>query len=83
MVLDAQIDVEGFELQVLEGVAAADWHKIDQVAIELHDVAGRASAAEHLLRSRGGFANVKVVRDRKLHDAGFDNVMLYATRVTV
>lgn len=32
-----KVDVERSELAVLRGVAAEDWHKIDQTAIEVGD----------------------------------------------
>lgn len=47
-----KIDVEGAELAVLRGVDAADWPKVQQVAMELESRAHAAEATE-LLRAAG------------------------------
>jgi amino acid adenylation domain-containing protein/FkbM family methyltransferase len=48
-----KIDVEGAELSVLQGIDAADWPRIGQLVIEVHDVQGRRAAIEELLASHG------------------------------
>ena len=48
-----QGDVEGLESEVLQGVGAAAWPRVRQVAAEVHDAGGRAAAVEALLRSAG------------------------------
>jgi FkbM family methyltransferase len=48
-----KIDVEGDELEVLRGIGAADWPKISQLAIEVHDVDGRLHATVQLLKDLG------------------------------
>jgi acyl carrier protein len=48
-----KIDVEKAEWSVLQGIDAEDWPKIRQVAIEVHDIAGRLEAVRTLLRERG------------------------------
>jgi len=48
-----KIDVEKAELDVLRGIAAADWRKIRQLAVELHDVGDRLSTIRALLRDHG------------------------------
>ena len=48
-----KIDVEGDELQALQGVEARHWDRIAQVALEVHDVDGRLGAVEALLEARG------------------------------
>jgi FkbM family methyltransferase len=47
-----KVDVEGAELQVLSGIDAADWARVDQVAMELEGVPQRDEAAR-ILRSHG------------------------------
>jgi amino acid adenylation domain-containing protein/FkbM family methyltransferase len=48
-----KIDVQKAEAEVLRGVADADWPKIDQVALELHDLGGRLAEVRDLLESKG------------------------------
>jgi len=72
-----KIDVENAEQQVLAGLDPADWMRVRQIVIEVHDTDGRASAIETLLRSRG--FEVAAERDRTLGD-GSPLVNLYARR---
>lgn len=50
-----KVDVEGAELQVLDGLSAADWARIDQVAMEVESLAHKdevsARLAAHGLRA--------------------------------
>ena len=48
-----KVDVEGAELAALRGIAEADWPKIRQLLVEVHDVDGRIGAIEAMLRRRG------------------------------
>ena len=48
-----KIDVEGDELQALQGIEARHWDRVAQVALEVHDVDGRLGAVEALLEARG------------------------------
>ena len=48
-----KIDVQKAELEVLAGIAEADWPKIAQLAIELHDLDGALEKIERLLRGKG------------------------------
>jgi FkbM family methyltransferase len=48
-----KIDVERAELDVLAGIAAADWPQIRQVVIEVHDEHGRGALIADLLARRG------------------------------
>jgi FkbM family methyltransferase len=48
-----KIDVEKGELDVLRGLDPADFGRIDQVVVEVHDVAGRRADVEALLREHG------------------------------
>jgi FkbM family methyltransferase len=48
-----KIDVEGAELDVLAGIEAADWPKITQVAIEVHESHGHREPVRRLLESHG------------------------------
>ena len=48
-----KIDVEGAELQVLEGLSMEDWSIIEQVVLEVHDVDGRLAELVSLLMSFG------------------------------
>jgi amino acid adenylation domain-containing protein/FkbM family methyltransferase len=48
-----KIDVEGAEQDVLNGIRSDDWAKIQQIVVEVHDVAGRLADVEHQLASHG------------------------------
>ncbi|MER7395902.1 FkbM family methyltransferase [Streptomyces sp. NPDC000151] len=48
-----KVDVEKSELEVLRGVADADWPKIKQVVAEVHDIDGALDAFTSLLRGHG------------------------------
>jgi FkbM family methyltransferase len=48
-----KIDVEGAELEVLEGIAGPDWPKIAQVVVEVETYAERAPKVRALLESKG------------------------------
>ncbi len=71
-----KVDVEKSELEVLAGLTAADWERVRQVVVEVHDAGGRRAAAEELLR-RHGFA-VAVEQERALARSGL--FTLYARR---
>jgi Methyltransferase FkbM domain len=49
----AKIDVEGAEWVVLEGIDEADWPRIRQLALELHDVDDRIARKRDLLETKG------------------------------
>lgn len=70
-----KVDVEGAELQVLLGIDEADWARLEQVVVEVHDRDGKLEAVAELLRFRG-FA-VKVERG----PPPFYLVQRYADRV--
>lgn len=48
-----KVDVEGAELDVLLGIEAADWPKIRQLVVEVHDVRGRVGELRRMLAARG------------------------------
>jgi phthiocerol/phenolphthiocerol synthesis type-I polyketide synthase E len=48
-----KVDVQKSELDVLLGIAAADWKRIDQIVLEVHDADGRLATVTELLRGRG------------------------------
>ncbi|MEP7339283.1 MAG: amino acid adenylation domain-containing protein [Acidobacteriota bacterium] len=78
-----KIDVQRAELDVLKGIEAADWARIRQVVMEVHDgegqeTEGRIQAIETLL-SRHGFT-VWVEQDELLK--GTDRYNLYARKET-
>lgn len=70
-----KIDVERGELDVLAGIAEADWGRIGHLVLEVHDVAGRLAHVVSLLRDRG--FHVEVRQEGRL--AGTDMHLLYAT----
>ncbi|HYW09680.1 MAG TPA: amino acid adenylation domain-containing protein, partial [Longimicrobium sp.] len=48
-----KVDVEKAELEVLEGVDEADWPRVQQVVVEVHDSGGRLDRVVSLLERRG------------------------------
>jgi amino acid adenylation domain-containing protein/FkbM family methyltransferase len=81
-----KIDVERSELDVLLGIDGADWQKIDNIVMEVHDhvkgqPAGRVEQVRQMLMDRGYEVAVdrnEVAGGAGLHDAGLYNV--YAVR---
>lgn len=71
-----KIDVEKSELDVLNGIADADWSRIRQIVIETHDLDGRLDQLVELLQSRG--YSVLKEQDPSLQDTCLYNV--YAIR---
>lgn len=48
-----KIDVEGSELDVVQGIDDADWPRIGQLVIEIHDIDNRVQTLTTLLTKRG------------------------------
>jgi len=71
-----KIDVERSELDVLEGIDEADWDKIQQLVIEVHNVNDRVGQIEAMLKRRG--YEVTTSQERLLVKTDMHNV--YATR---
>jgi hypothetical protein len=63
----AKIDVEGAEEQVIAGVADADWPRIRQLVVEVHDVDGRLARLTRRLED-AGFAVTHAREDWAMHD---------------
>lgn len=72
-----KVDVERAELDVLSGISPDDWHKIQQVVLEVHDIDGRLQVVQSLLAT-AGFHNVVSEQDASLVGTSLYNV--YATR---
>jgi FkbM family methyltransferase len=71
-----KMDVQKAEWDILQGVAEDDWPKIRQIAMEIHDLEGRAGKVAELLASKG-FA-VLTEQDRLYGGSAIYN--LYAIR---
>jgi amino acid adenylation domain-containing protein/non-ribosomal peptide synthase protein (TIGR01720 family) len=71
-----KIDVEKSELDVLAGIEPADWTRIKQVVVEIHDIDGRLNQVTALLEKEG--YDLTVEQDRSLKDTRLFNV--YAVR---
>lgn len=59
-----KIDVEKAEMDVLQGIAETDWPKIDAIALEVHDIAGREQKIRQLL-ARHGFDQISVDKEEE------------------
>ena len=79
-----KIDVQRAELDVLRGVAPADWQKIRQVSMEVHDKEGGASEGRvqeiRELLEQSGF-EVAVEQEERLR--GTDRYNLYARQMAL
>jgi phthiocerol/phenolphthiocerol synthesis type-I polyketide synthase E len=73
-----KIDVEKSEMEVLAGIDSADWRKVRQIVMEVHDLGDRLREVRMLLRARG-FA-VWMEQDELY--AGSDRNNVYAVRET-
>ena len=72
-----KVDAEKSELDILAGIEDADWQKIDQIVVEIHDRTQEAvKRVERLLTAKGFRCAVEL--ERPLEDSGLFN--LYATR---
>ncbi|APW62341.1 FkbM family methyltransferase [Paludisphaera borealis] len=69
-----KIDVENSEWEVLEGVSEADWGKIKQVVLEVHDIDGRLQRILKRLDQHG----FEVVADQEEWSSGFGIFNVYA-----
>ena len=72
-----KIDVEGAELDVLEGIRGEDWPLIRQVVIEVHDRGRRGTVVADELRRRG----FRLAIEQEPLMRGTDVHLVYATRV--
>ncbi|KAE8372301.1 S-adenosyl-L-methionine-dependent methyltransferase [Aspergillus bertholletiae] len=48
-----KIDVEGTEMEVLGGIDDADWHKVQNIVIEVSNIKGGRDKVKELLESKG------------------------------
>ncbi len=76
-----KIDVEGAEMDVLEGFGGA-WPRIRQVAIETHEREGRHGRLVALLEEQG-FVSIESYRPEQAERHGMDNVLVTARRAAV
>ncbi|MGH9932082.1 MAG: amino acid adenylation domain-containing protein, partial [Pyrinomonadaceae bacterium] len=72
-----KIDVEKSELDVLAGIAADDWQKIQQIVIEAHDVDGHLTRLVQLLSDR----DYRVIAEQDDYLSGSSLYNVYATRL--
>jgi 31-O-methyltransferase len=73
-----KIDVEGSELEVLRGIAPADWLRIRQLVIEVHDADGRLATITDLLQEQGYRTSVEREKWAACELLGLS--MIYAVR---
>jgi FkbM family methyltransferase len=57
-----KVDVEGAELDVLRGIDASDWPKIQHVAAEIHDLEGRVQTIREMLDA-AGFERIEIEQE--------------------
>ncbi len=74
-----KVDVEKSELDVLAGLDEADWPKLQQAVLEVHDLGDRLERVTDLFRTHG----FRVTRDQDDLYHGSDRWNLYALRETL
>jgi FkbM family methyltransferase len=74
-----KVDVEGAELEVLQGVGPKAWPLVRQVVLEGHDKDGRLAAIEQLLRDNG-FDEVHSEVPPLAVERALNNFVLHARR---
>jgi FkbM family methyltransferase len=73
-----KINVEKSEWDVLAGIAEADWQKIHQIALEVHDIAGRLEQVIALFEKQG--YHTVVEQDWSFDETAKTNHYIYAIR---
>jgi FkbM family methyltransferase len=71
-----KVDVQKSELDVMGGIREADWPKIKQIVVEVHDIGGRLRQMKDLLEARG--YRVAIEQDAHYRDSILYN--LFAIR---
>ena len=71
-----KIDAENVEMDVINGIEAADWAKIKQIIVEVYDQDGRLDAIKEILHNRG--FKVSAFQSTELNGTKFYDV--YCTR---
>lgn len=74
-----KVDVEGAEWEVLRGITDAEWQRVEQIVVEVHDVAGRVKDVERLLRHHG-FAQVQTSQEDWASHTVLQIYSVFATR---
>jgi FkbM family methyltransferase len=72
-----KLDVEGSELDVLLGIESQDWHKIQQIVVEVHNQSQRIDQITALLKQQG-FSKITIEQELMFQDTDIFN--LYAAR---
>jgi hypothetical protein len=73
-----KVDVEGYELRVLEGLGVTSWPKIQQLVLETHDRDGRLDRVRALL-AENGLRRIRVSA-QAAHDNGLHSLLVWACR---
>jgi hypothetical protein len=68
-----KIDVEKAELDVLAGIAEADWPRVRQVVAEVHDMEGRLDHLRGMFEERG--YEVVLEQERALKNTRLYNIL--------
>jgi FkbM family methyltransferase len=71
-----KVDVEKSEMDVLAGIDEADWERVRQIVLEVHDLGDRLREVRRLLRARG----YSVWMEQEDLYAGSDRHNVYAIR---
>jgi len=76
-----KVDVEGSELEILEGMDDRAWEITRQVVLEVHDVDGRVASIKSLLEAHG-LVNIAVVKPNWADILDLNAYTIYAQRRT-
>ena len=75
-----KIDCEGAEEEALLGLNDADWPKVQQAVIEVHDIDGRLERIESMLKAHG-LTEMITEKEPALQHTRLSNVYAYRPRV--
>ncbi|CUG89088.1 methyltransferase, putative [Bodo saltans] len=74
-----KIDVEGAELEVLDGMSDSVWERVQQLVVEVHNIDGRVEKIRRMLASKGFTRIVNEDEDWEVHRL-LDMTSLFAMR---
>jgi FkbM family methyltransferase len=74
-----KIDVEGAELDVLQGISDRVWSTVKQIVLEVHDIDDRVDQIKQMLAKRG-FLQIEVTRPTFAQGTPSNDLNVYATR---
>ncbi len=73
-----KIDVEGAEIEVMQGIKDTNWKIIKQIVIEVHDIQNALQLVTQKLNSHGFMVNIE--ENVALNQAGMNHYYVYGVK---